>query len=102
MFGRTIFAWKWQHRYVHFGVDLRRELVSVLPHEGRSAQDWMSTQFVGERPPSIACEGQLRNIAAPGCPERKLRVVMIFRCITLLARRLLGANNPDLSWLLRA
>ena len=102
MFGRTVLAFKRQRRCIHLGADLRRELVNALSHEGRFAQDWMSTQFAGEWPFPISSECRMRNCASPGCLKCKRRAVMIVRGITEPACRLRDVNNPDLAWLPRA
>ena len=102
IFGRANFAFKWQRRYVHLGAILRRGQGSALSRDGRVAQDWMSSQFVGEWPFPMTCEGRMRNYAAPAHYKCTRRVVTIARGITLLAPRLLDANNPELARPLRA
>ena len=76
-------------------MNLRQEPVGLLAREDRFVQDRMLTQFVGERAFPMTREGRMRNCAAPGCANCKRRAVMIVRGISVLARRLLGANSPD-------
>ena len=101
-FGRANFAFKCQRWFVRLGAISRHELASALSHGYRCAQDWILTQYVGKWPFPITCDGRMRDCAAPGCPKCKRSVVVITRGITQLARRLLGADAPELAWLLRA
>ena len=100
MIGRAIFTFKTQRWYIHSGAQMRRELVTAVLRVGRFGQDWTSTQFAGGWLCPTTCEGQMRNCAAPRCPNCKRRAVMIARGIARLARRTLGANKPEMAWLL--
>ena len=101
-FGRTAFAFKWQRRRIHFGLDLREELVGELGLEDISAQDWMSMPPVGKWPFPITGNGRLRDCAAPDCTQCRRRAAKIVRGIARLACRLLDVNITDSAWLVRA
>ena len=62
----------------------------------------MLSQFVGEWPSPVTCEGRMRCWAASDCPKRNRRAGLIVRGFKQLERRFLVADTPDLAWLLRA
>ena len=108
VFGRRLFAFEFQTRFLGAARKLRDTMAPLLPSGPNAVDRRLSEPFEGNWPLPLSCRGCKPTVSAgketataqdwrpdAGCPERRRHVQLVIRGVTRLACRLGTLDNPS-------